>query len=71
LRALAPDLVLVVTTLPATEALIERVRAIVPYEFRVAFFDFARDTFWLREPGEDAQRLRSLFLSLGLEDAVR
>ncbi len=71
LRALAPDLVLVTTTLPATEAEIARARAVIPDEFRVAFFDFARDTFWLREPVTDAERLRSLFLSLGFESGAK
>lgn len=71
LRSLAPDLVLITTTFPATEAEIEHARSIIPDEFRVAFFDFERDTFWLREPVKDAQRLRSLFLSLGLSKDVR
>ncbi len=67
LRELAPDLVLVTTNLPATEAQIDHANAVVPDEFQVAYFDFVRDTFWLRQPVKDAERLRALLLSLGLE----
>lgn len=67
LRELGPDLVLVTTSLPATEAEVERARAVIPDQFQVAFFDFERDRFWLRQPVKDAERLRVLLLSSGLD----
>lgn len=67
LRELAPDLVLVTAGHPATENEIARAQAALPDGLRIAFFDFDRESYWLREPVKDAERLRSLFLSLGLE----
>jgi ABC-type Fe3+-hydroxamate transport system substrate-binding protein len=70
LRALAPDLVLVTSDRPATASDMASARSVIPDGLQIAFFDFDREAYWLREPVKDTERLRSLFLSLGLEKPV-
>lgn len=70
LHELAPDLVLVTSDRPATASDMARARSVIPDGLQIAFFDFDREAFWLREPVKDTERLRSLFLSLGLEKPV-
>jgi iron complex transport system substrate-binding protein len=58
--ALAPDLVLYMTLAPSTAEQRISIRKAVPERFAIEFFAFARDTFWLHEPSEDAKRLRTI-----------
>jgi ABC-type Fe3+-hydroxamate transport system substrate-binding protein len=64
---LAPDLLLVTSQRDPTPAERERARAALPAGYRVAFFAFDRDLFWLREPAADARRLRALIEPLARE----
>jgi hypothetical protein len=60
LHELGPDLVLVTSHHPATGREMDHARATIPAQLRIAFFDFDRETYWLREPVKDAERLRVL-----------
>ena len=63
----APDLVLVTTSEAPTLVEKANARALIPDGFRVEFFDFDRETFWLNKPEEDAERLRVLVESVRAE----
>jgi len=59
----SPDLVLVSTTVELSLAEREVARSLIPERFRVEFFAFDPETFWLREPAREAERLRVLIKS--------
>jgi ABC-type hemin transport system substrate-binding protein len=59
----SPDLVLVSTSVELSLARREVARSLIPDRFRVEFFAFDPETFWLREPEREAERLRVLIAS--------
>lgn len=67
LAEMKPDLVLVMTeaALPSEER--ERVLDLAGGIAPVAYFEFARETFWLGEPVREAKRLRELIVAAEVE----
>ncbi len=63
---LSPDLVLVTTLEEASLAGKSAARARIPDRYRVEFFAFDRESFWLEEPEHDAERLRAIIASHSL-----
>lgn len=63
---LSPDLVLVTTLDEASLAEKSTARALIPDRYRVEFFAFDREIFWLEEPEHDAERLRAIIASHSL-----
>lgn len=61
--ALAPDLILVTASKEPTPAERRSALATIPERYAVEFFRFDRETFWLREPAADAERLHALIAS--------
>lgn len=59
----SPDLVLVSTTLELSLTEREAARSLIPERFRVEFFAFDPETFWLRVPEREAERLRAIIAS--------
>jgi ABC-type Fe3+-hydroxamate transport system substrate-binding protein len=68
---LAPDLLLVTGATEPTPAERQRAEAALPAGYRVAFFAFDRDFFWLGDAAADARRLRALIAPLARELAQR
>jgi len=67
-RELEPDLVIVTSPEEATPAQRIRARALIPDRYRIEFFHFDRETFWLHAPEEDAERMRALIAKFSNEE---
>jgi ABC-type Fe3+-hydroxamate transport system substrate-binding protein len=62
---LAPDLVVVMMSGKPTARDRWRADQWIPDGYRVEFFDFDAQWFWLEDPVEDARRMRQLIVSVG------
>jgi ABC-type hemin transport system substrate-binding protein len=65
----SPELVLVTTSTELSRAEQETFRARIPQRFRIEFFAFDPETFWLDRPERDAERLRIIIASFSLEQS--
>jgi ABC-type Fe3+-hydroxamate transport system substrate-binding protein len=66
-----PDLLLVTSSSEPAPAERRRAEQALPPGYRVAFFAFDRDLFWLGDAADDARRLRALIAPVARELAQR
>jgi ABC-type hemin transport system substrate-binding protein len=65
----SPDLVLVSTPVELSLAGREAARSVIPDRFRVEFFAFDPETFWLQKPEQEAERLRVIIAAYSPEQS--
>ncbi|MBY0400756.1 hypothetical protein K2X89_10700 [Myxococcota bacterium] len=70
LAAMEPDLILVMTGAGLDPEARERVLDLAGGIAPIAWFEFARETFWLDEPVREARRLRDLIVAAERENAA-